>query len=146
MDSDEKGSRLNQRSFGVTNRIWIILSLFLFLITFTHYALPASHDVSPHYPYSNSHLKSKNYLNTSDVESNPFEFCPIYGPGDEVGAKYGALALSQSRMHLGSGARIHRVLNRALAGQPVTISIIGGSGQWTCPNILIFARYKNSML
>ena len=31
-------------------------------------------------------------------------------------------------MHLGSGARIQRVLNKALAGQSVTISVLGGSG------------------
>ena len=31
-------------------------------------------------------------------------------------------------MHLGSGARIQRVLNKALAGQIVTISVLGGSG------------------
>lgn len=30
-------------------------------------------------------------------------------------------------MHLGSGARIQRVLNKALAGQSVTISVLGGS-------------------
>ena len=31
-------------------------------------------------------------------------------------------------MHLGSGARIQRVLNKALAGQSITISVLGGSG------------------
>ena len=31
-------------------------------------------------------------------------------------------------MHLGSGARIQRVFNKALAGQTVTISVLGGSG------------------
>ena len=55
-------------------------------------------------------------------------FCPSYSPGDEIGAKYGAITLSKSRMHLGSGARIQRVLNKALAGQSVTISVLGGSG------------------
>jgi hypothetical protein len=47
---------------------------------------------------------------------------------DEVGNKYGAVRLGQSRLHVGSGARVQRVLNRALAGYPVTISVIGGSG------------------
>ena len=34
-------------------------------------------------------------------------------PGDKIGAKRGAVTLSKSRMHLGSSARIHRVLNKA---------------------------------
>ncbi|PFH45341.1 hypothetical protein AMATHDRAFT_71805 [Amanita thiersii Skay4041] len=146
----EKPSRLNQRTlFGVTNRIWLIVSLFLFLILFTHYILLAAHPGSGdhHYPaYSNADLKPKNYLsplssthhkNNDDGSAptegdalkleNPFTFCPVYGPGDAVGQKYGQVVLGQSRMHLGSGARIQRLLNRALAGQPITISVIGGS-------------------
>lgn len=131
MGSDtDKVSRLNQRSFGVTNRIWLIVSLFLFIIAFTHFVLPSTHPApTVHSSYSTANLKIKNYLNSSETEPNPFDFCPIYGPGDEIGAKYGALTLSQSRLHLGSGARIQRVLQRALSGQPVTISIIGGSGE-----------------
>ena len=58
----------------------------------------------------------------------PFDFCPSYSPGDKIGTKYGTVTLSKSRMHLGSGARIQRVLNKALAGQSVTISVLGGSG------------------
>jgi len=125
-DSD-KGSRLNQRNFGVTNRIWLIVSLFLFIIIFTHFALPATH-LPQRTPYSVANLRSKNYLNASDTEPNPFDFCPPYGPGDELGAKYGTQVLSKSKIHLGSGDRIQQVLNRALAGLPVTISILGGSG------------------
>ena len=128
--SDEKHSRLNQRNFGVKNRIWLILFLFVFIVSLTHYVLPAT----PKYePFSTVHLKSKNYLNNTVQEPNPFEFCPVYGPGDALGAKYGALTLSQSRMHLGSSARVNRVINRALAGQPVTISVLGGSGERPCP-------------
>jgi len=137
MSSDnEKVSRLNQRTFGVTNRIWIIVSLFLFIITFTHYVLPHNHTTSPPI-FSSAHLKPKNYLNGSKAESNPFQFCPVYGPGDKIGAKYGALTLSQSRMHLGSSARVQRVLHRALSGQPVTISIIGGSSE--CSHVSLFS-------
>ncbi|KAG6816090.1 hypothetical protein H0H87_008752 [Tephrocybe sp. NHM501043] len=124
---DEKGSRLNQRNFGVTNRIWIILAFFLFIIVFSHFALPTTPVVPPRPQFSSLNLKTKNYLNSSETEANPFDFCPIYGPGDEIGAKYGAQALSKSTMHVGSGERVQRVLNRALAGQPVTISILGGS-------------------
>ncbi|RDB17322.1 hypothetical protein Hypma_001891 [Hypsizygus marmoreus] len=123
----EKGSRLNQRNFGVTNRIWLIVSLFLFVVTFTHFALPTTYQPPVTKQFSSAGLKAKNYLNASNTEPNPFDFCPAYGPGDEIGTKYGAQTLSKSRMHLGSGDRVQRVLNRALAGQPVTISILGGS-------------------
>lgn len=130
MGSDsEKVSRLNQRSLGVTNRIWVIVGLFIFIITFTHYVLPTTHTEHVLPIYSSADLESKNYLNASEAGPNPFSFCPAYGPGDEIGAKYGASVLSKSRMNLGSGARIQRVLNRALAGQPVTISILGGSSE-----------------
>jgi hypothetical protein len=130
--SSEKMSRLNQRSFGVTNRIWAIVFLFIFIITFTHYILPTHHAPQPRFNYSTSGLKSKNYLNKTQVETepNPFEFCPVFGPGDEIGRKYGALTLSQSRLHLGSGGRVQRVLHKALLGQPVTISVLGGSGEF----------------
>jgi hypothetical protein len=133
MGSDsEKGSRLNQRNFGVTNRIWLIISLFLFIITFTHFALPTTHRQQQRTPYSATNLRPKNYLNASDTEPNPFAFCPPYGPGDDLGVKYGTQVLSKSRMHLGSGDRIQQVLNRALAGLPVTISVLGGSGIFIC--------------
>jgi len=129
MGSDsEKFSRFHQRSsFGVTNRIWAIVGAILFIFGCTHYILPSTHSTATKNPYSNLNLKAKNYLNTTEPQTNPFDFCPPYGPGDEIGAKYGALVLSQSRMHLGSSARVQRVLSRALAGQPVTISVIGGS-------------------
>lgn len=133
MGSDsEKGSRLNQRNFGVTNRIWLILSLFLFIIIFTHYALPTTHRPQHQPQYSTANLRPKNYLNASDTEPNPFAFCPPYSPGDELGVKYGTQVLSKSKMHLGSGDRIQQVLNRALAGLPVTISVLGGSGTFRC--------------
>ena len=123
----EKGSRLNQRNFGVTNRIWLIVSLFLFIIMFTHFVLP-THQPQQRTPYSATNLKPKNYLNGSDTDPNPFAFCPPYNPGDELGTKYGTQVLSKSRLHHGSGDRIQQVLNRALAGLPVTISMLGGSG------------------
>ncbi|KAG5641250.1 hypothetical protein DXG03_005665 [Asterophora parasitica] len=123
---NEKASRLSQRNFGVTNRIWLIIAFFLFVITFTHYVLPNTHSTPIRSRSASANLKAKNYLNASDAD-NPFSFCPVYGPGDELGARYGAQVLSKSRMHIGSSERIQRVLNRALAGQPVTISILGGS-------------------
>ncbi|KAJ8523328.1 hypothetical protein ONZ45_g165 [Pleurotus djamor] len=123
MGSDEKHppSRLTNR-LGVANRIWVVVGLIVAVITLTHFILPSTTSLTVQ-----KVLKSKNYLNASHTDPNPFAFCPLYGPGDEVGNKYGALALSQSRMHLGSGARVQRVLQRALSGQPVTISVLGGS-------------------
>jgi len=127
----EKPSRLNRRSFGVTNRIWIILSLVLSILLLSRYIFssPSSSPAGGHRLLS-SDLKPKNYLNTSELQhrESPFAFCPVYGEGDEVGKKYGAVALARTRLHLGSGARIQRVVNKAMSGLPVTISVIGGSG------------------
>lgn len=128
--SSERSSRLNQRSFGVTNRIWAIIALFIFIVSFTRYILPP---VGPGHAgtgvrFPQSALKAKNYLNRTGMEGNPFEFCPVFGPGDEIGRKYGGMTLSQTRLHLGSGGRIQRVIHKALLGQPVTISVLGGSG------------------
>ncbi|EGO01271.1 hypothetical protein SERLA73DRAFT_134595 [Serpula lacrymans var. lacrymans S7.3] len=124
MGSDsEKRSRLNQKYLGVTNRIWIIVFVFLCIIAFTHYALPSQ--PPPRRVFISTHLEPKNYLNETD--HNPFEFCPVFGPGDELAEKYGAIPLSQSRLHLGSGARLHRVIHKALLGQPVVMSVLGGS-------------------
>ena len=124
MASDlEKPSRMSQRS-----RIWVLLGLLVFILTCTHFIWPTVGAASAVRNYSNADVKAKNYFNATEVGPNPFAFCPIYGPGDELGSRYGALTLSKSRLHLGSGARVQRVLNQALAGQPVTISVLGGSG------------------
>ncbi|OCB87292.1 Cap64 protein [Sanghuangporus baumii] len=123
----EKTSRLNQKTFGVTNRIWIILALFVFIVALTRLILPADPSLPRHGYTDTSRLTPKNYMNNTDTDPNPFEFCPLFGPGDEVGAKHGIHALSKSRIHLGSGARVQRVIHKALSGLPVTISVLGGS-------------------
>jgi hypothetical protein len=95
-------------------------------------------------------------LNASEAAPNPFDFCPVYGPGDEIGLKHGAATLGRTRLHLGTGARVQRVLNRALTGQPVTISILGGSGElllllcsvgwprgFTIPGARLWTRYTS---
>jgi len=136
--SPEKApSRLNQRTLGLPNRIWLILALFLFVIFFTRLILP-SHSPDAYYlrnhpsQYSAS-LHPINYLNLSDPDNdaaqNPFPFCPTFGKADILSEKYGALAVSKSWLHLGSGARVQQVIHKALLGQPVTISVIGGSGE-----------------
>ncbi|EPQ50771.1 CAP64-like protein [Gloeophyllum trabeum ATCC 11539] len=125
MASDsEKGSRLSRKSFGVTNRIWLIVSLFLFIILFTRLIQHADPDTASRVDFSQ--LRPKNYLNGSEAQT-PFEFCPTYGPGDALSAKYGAVTLAKTRLHLGSGARIQRIVRRAMTGQPMTVSVIGGS-------------------
>ncbi|KAI0705419.1 hypothetical protein C8Q76DRAFT_630930 [Earliella scabrosa] len=123
-DLDKAPSRLNQKSLGVTNRIWLILLAFVALIFFTRSILPPE-STNPRHRILHNDLKPKNYLNLTD--ENPFPFCPALGPGDELASKYDPLILSTTRFHLGSGARIQRVISKALAGLPVTISVIGGS-------------------
>ena len=130
-EDSENQSRLSRRSFGVTNRIWIILTLILSVLLLSRYILSSSSSSSSGgHRLLSSDLKPKNYLNATELQQreSPFAFCPAYGEGDEVGKKYGALALTKSRLHLGSGMRIQRVVNKAMSGLPVTISVIGGSG------------------
>lgn len=130
-EDSEKLSRLGRRNFGVTNRIWIILSLVVSVLIISRYIFgPSSSSSTGGHRLLSSDLKPKNYLNTTELQHReyPFAFCPVYGDGDEVGKKYGALALTKTRLHLGSGARIQRVVNKAMSGLPVTISVVGGSG------------------
>lgn len=126
---DKSPSRLNQKTLGVTNRIWLIISLFLALLFFTRFVLPTETQ-HPRHRLLHSDLKPKNYLNISDGDTVPFSFCPALGPTDELAAKYDSIALAKTRMHVGSGARMQRVVSRALAGHPVTISVVGGSGEF----------------
>ncbi|KAI0672251.1 hypothetical protein C8Q78DRAFT_971008 [Trametes maxima] len=124
-DPEKTPSRLHQKSLGVTNRIWLILAAFVALIVFTRSILPTDTS-NPRHRLLHTDLKPKNYLNISD-DANPFPFCPALGPGDGLASKYDPIVLSQTRFHTGSGARIQRVINKALAGLPVTISVVGGS-------------------
>lgn len=73
-------------------------------------------------------LTPRDYLNASQTDPAPFEFCPIFGPGDVVAERRGQWGLLKSRLHQGSNARIQRVVQKALSGMPVTISVLGGSG------------------
>ena len=144
MASDaQKTSRISRSSL---TRVWLIIALAAILIVLSHFLFPPHNEPSSHPTYSNANLKAKNYLRSTD-EPNPFDFCPAYNPGDDVGTKYGPIRLAQSRLHMGSGARILRMLNRALAGHPVTISVIGGSS--TCQNCLFqqaLTRYYSFFL
>lgn len=123
-------SRLSQKTLGLTNRIWLILGLFIFIVLFTRAVLPVDPSL-PRHGLTNAHLRAKNYLNNSDSDPQPFPFCPLFGPGDELGNKYGVHALAKTRLHHGSGARVQRVIHKALSGLPVTISVLGGSGAFS---------------
>ncbi|KAF8688390.1 putative lipopolysaccharide-modifying enzyme, partial [Rhizoctonia solani] len=82
----------------------------------------------PKHALTDAHaLRPHDYLNASSSDPAPFGFCPIFGPGDELAAKYGAAALAKTRLHAGTGARVQRVVHKALSGLPVTISVLGGS-------------------
>ena len=56
--------------------------------------------------------------------------CPVHGPGDKLAVKHGAQMLSKSMIHVALRDHVQRVLKKALADNPVTISIIGGSGMF----------------
>jgi hypothetical protein len=134
--SDNKSlSRMQRRSLGLTNRVWAVLAAFITILVLTRLVLPSSSDAASHIArhkliFSGGAGKNRptNFLNATEEESPPFEFCPVFGPGDELADKYGSMALAQSRLHLGSGARVQRVVQKALLGLPVTFSVIGGSG------------------
>ena len=135
---DPSRSRWLQRSFGVPNRIWALLLLVVSIVSLTR-ILPVS---QTHTQVTTIGLTPKNYFRESSsvpapnasesdaftLANHPFDFCPVFGPNDDLAERYGALALAQSRIHLGSGGRVHRMLHKALLGQPVTISVLGGSG------------------
>lgn len=134
MGSDSANNRWNQRALGVTNRIWAIIFAFILILGLSRFISPSTQE-SPHLgSFTTDGLVPKNYLhdanyligNASDTP-NPFDFCPVFGPNDGIAEKYGVVALAQSRLHLGSGGRVHRVIHKALLGQPVTMSVLGGS-------------------
>lgn len=127
--SEKPAARLNQKTLGVTNRIWLILAVFLTLILFTRSILPSDSSYYPRNRFTHIDTKPKNYLNVTAGSPAPFAFCPALGPGDELAAKYDPVVLSKTRLHTGSSSRVQRVITRALTGLPVTMSIIGGSGK-----------------
>jgi hypothetical protein len=126
-DYSSMQSRLHNKTLASPAKIWgllaVILILFLLTRAFTHQS-PA------HSLYNRDTLHPRNYLNASASAPAPFDFCPVHGPGDAIGQKYGVHLMSKSRIHTGSGARIHRVIHKALSGQPVTISVLGGSSEY----------------
>ncbi|KAG8687111.1 cap64-like protein [Ceratobasidium sp. 423] len=104
--------------------IGVLALVFISALALSRDSLP----ILPKHALTDAHsLVPHDYLNASKADPAPFDFCPIFGPGDELATKYGAAALARSRLHAGTGARVQRVVHKALSGLPVTISVLGGS-------------------
>lgn len=136
MGVDPARSRWHRRSFGVPNRIWALMLALVSLVAISRQVLSyhrQPQQVSTVGLVPINYLHSANHFTTNasewDTSSSPFNFCPVFGPGDDIAKKYNAMALAQSRLHLGSGGRVHRVIHKALLGQPITMSVLGGSGE-----------------
>ncbi|KAF8120029.1 hypothetical protein EV363DRAFT_1228384 [Boletus edulis] len=134
MDVEPIRSRWHRRTFGVPNRIWLILFGLVSLVVISRQIIP--YHRQPHQintaglvPINYFHSASYFTANASEKNTsrNPFPFCPVFGPEDDIAEKYSATTLAQSRLHLGSGGRVHRVIHKALLGQPITMSVLGGS-------------------
>ncbi|WVQ97351.1 hypothetical protein IAU59_004462 [Kwoniella sp. CBS 9459] len=112
--------------YGLSHRIWLLVGGIIGLFTLSKLLFSSADPLSP-YSSTGSLLTAKDYLNASAADPAPFEFCPVFGPGDHIAEKRGQWGLLKSRLHTGSGARIQRVVQKAMAGLPVTISVLGGS-------------------
>jgi hypothetical protein len=93
--------------------------------------LIASSNAHVHSYIETSNLIPRDYINASTTDPAPFDFCPVFGPGDAIAARRGQMELLRSRLHMGTGARVQRVLNRAMSGAPLTISVLGGSSEFS---------------
>ncbi|KZV90938.1 hypothetical protein EXIGLDRAFT_676605 [Exidia glandulosa HHB12029] len=115
---------------GSSTRVWLGL---VGLAALFYFFFPSSYSYSPYprHQYTQAReLHPVNYLRNltkGDVVPPPFDFCPVFGPGDRLGLKYGSVALGRSRLYTGTNTRVQRVIHKALSGLPVTISVLGGS-------------------
>jgi hypothetical protein len=119
------------RAPGFPPRLIAFFSLLLLILFFTGSLPFGSHGASAghgRHGFTQAHLlSSHDYLNASLSDPAPFPFCPIYGPGDEVANRRGQAGLLRSKLHTGTGARMQRVVRKALSGAPLTISVLGAS-------------------
>jgi hypothetical protein len=127
---DGKHSKEQAKYTVRTPRVWLMVVL-LFVIGVSHWynllPTPGRSNSSQRTTYTNSHLRPFNYLNSSNgLPANPFPFCGADHRLDEGVRKYGI----ETTLNLGTGTRVNRVISRALAGQSVTISILGSSGAY----------------
>lgn len=125
-DADKK-SRPGAAFLGTSSsfRIWAIFICICVIFVITRLFSGTSSSSTAF--YNQDALHPINHFNASQSAPAPFPFCPVHGPGDIIGNKYGPHSMAKSRLHLGSGARIQRLLHRAMSGQPITISVLGGS-------------------
>jgi hypothetical protein len=89
----------------------------------------ASSNPTSLYAAPTSLITAADYLNASASDPPPFAFCPVFGPGDAIAEKRGQWGLLRSRLHMGSGARVQKLVQKAMAGGPITISVLGGSSE-----------------
>lgn len=115
---------------GLPRRLWLALLSLLSILGFFRLIFSSSSSSSSN-PYSAPHtlLTPRDYLNASASDPAPFDFCPVFGPGDAVAERRGQWGLLRTRLHMGSGARVQKVIQKAMKGLPVTISVLGGSGE-----------------
>ncbi|ODO07461.1 capsular associated protein [Cryptococcus wingfieldii CBS 7118] len=109
--------------YGLSHRIWLLIGIVIGIFTFSRLLLPTSDSSASDALL----LTPKDYINASASDPAPFDFCPVFGPGDDVATRRGQWGLLRSRLHMGSGARVQKVVQKAMAGLPVTISVLGGS-------------------
>lgn len=151
-EDEHAGGRRGQSlipSKGLSHRAWLLVTVILGLILVSKLLFRKSQPVPdrgrnakliPSSASSNTHTHSlidtaqlvpRDYINASQSDPAPFDFCPVFGPGDAIAARRGQTELLRSRLHMGTGARVQRVLNRAMSGAPLTISVLGGSSMST---------------
>ncbi|WWC65441.1 uncharacterized protein I303_108059 [Kwoniella dejecticola CBS 10117] len=113
--------------FGLSQKGWITVTGFVGLILLLKLMFSGSSEDPHHHVLDQAHLIPRDYLNNSLADPAPFEFCPVFGPGDAIAARRGQLELLKSRLHTGTNARVQRVLQKAMSGSSITLSVLGGS-------------------
>ncbi|TXT03892.1 hypothetical protein VHUM_04315 [Vanrija humicola] len=119
------GVRRGRGRFGLSQRAWLALTVVVGFVLFTK--LIMTNDTHTHHTHDPTFIIPRDYLNNSATDRAPFDFCPVFGPGDAIAARRGQFELLRSRLHLGTGNRVQRVLRKAMSGMPITISVLGGS-------------------
>ncbi|WVR08443.1 hypothetical protein IAU60_005498 [Kwoniella sp. DSM 27419] len=117
-----KGSRL-----GLSQRGWLLVTGLVGFLLFIKLVSSGSAPTAHRHEIDASTLIPRDYLNNSLADPAPFDFCPVFGPGDAIAARRGQLELLKSRLHLGTGSRVQRVLQKAMSGSSITMSVLGGS-------------------
>ncbi|KAL7423831.1 hypothetical protein Q5752_001415 [Cryptotrichosporon argae] len=112
---------------GLPHRVLVLVGACLGLMLLSRLVIPSSDSSSTSHYSTPTLLTAGDYLNASAADPAPFDFCPVFGPGDKIAERRGQVGLLRSRLHAGTGARVQRVVQKAMAGMPITISVLGGS-------------------